>query len=64
MPYEQIYVKGVTGNSTAKVNEEINSDVYFGCLNGCGGFENFIQSFSGNTTTVSVMQNMRDALVQ
>ncbi|MEO5968238.1 MAG: hypothetical protein ABIP68_03240 [Ferruginibacter sp.] len=47
-------VTNVTGNNTALVNQELNLNVSFVCINGCGQFGNFEESNSANNTIIKV----------
>jgi hypothetical protein len=48
------YATGVTGPTTALVNQEIDLTVSFGVVNGCGLFESFTETTTGTTTTVNI----------
>ena len=48
------YVTSVTGTTTALVNQEIDVNVFFGVVNGCGLFESFTETTTGNSTTINV----------
>lgn len=55
LSYIQAPVTNVTGPVTGAVNQPITLSVYFGCFNGCGQFNNFEKTSSGNTTTINVI---------
>jgi hypothetical protein len=52
--YDTGYVTSVNSTTTGTVNETINIEVNFRVLNGCGGFEQFIETENGNIKTIEV----------
>ncbi|MFT5963455.1 MAG: hypothetical protein ACI9L6_000157 [Flavobacterium sp.] len=52
--YDIGYVTSVNSPTTGTVNETIKIEVNFRVINGCGGFEKFIETQSGNSKTIEV----------
>jgi hypothetical protein len=52
--YDIGYVTSVNSPTTGAVNETIKIEVNFRVINGCGGFEKFIETENGNSKTIEV----------
>lgn len=52
--YVNPYVTSVNAPSTGMVNEIVSIEVNFDVINGCGSFNQFIETENGNTTTIEV----------
>ncbi|MFT5243353.1 MAG: hypothetical protein ACI8QQ_001283 [Psychroserpens sp.] len=52
--YDIGYVTSVNSPTTGTVNETISIKVNFRVINGCGGFEKFIETENGNSKTIEV----------
>ena len=54
LEYRTASVTDVNAPTSGTVNEDINIEVFFIVINGCGNFSKFIEVENGNSTTIEI----------